>query len=408
MNALPKALIPLICLHLIPGLANSQPVLSGMLETDNLVYLRQAIDGRVNARNQVRLLTELRLETESPHGIRGSLEFRYDQADASRTRTFLKEAYIQSQLESLDLRLGRQMIAWGMADGFNPTDNLSAWDYSDPLDYEGERLALNAFRADWYGEMWTLQLVLAPGFEGSLLPDADSRWFPTVPAIPEPPGNPRRMQYAARLVGQVGGADLAVSWFDGLDDLPYVRPVAAGADPATLRLQYQFQSRRALGLELARPAGPFMVRGEAAYFLTDDPDGSDPWVDDPYVHFVVGGDRFFRSEAENSLFLTLEWSQEIAVSGGAPTYRVTDLNHLLRRSVLGRAEFHLGSFKTLALEAAGNLYDGGWLVRPSVKLNPSDGLALHLSADILGGPGDSFFGMFADNDRIQARVSYAF
>jgi hypothetical protein len=51
-------------------------------------------------------------------------------------------------LPGLDLRVGRQVVAWGSADKFNPTSNLSTLDYSDPLLF-GRPLANNMVRLDW-------------------------------------------------------------------------------------------------------------------------------------------------------------------------------------------------------------------------------------------------------------------
>ncbi len=61
----------------------------------------------------------------------------------------LKEAYLsysQFLLPDLDLVLGKQRIAWGKADQFNPTDLLNPADLSDPLDFSKKvpTLALNA------------------------------------------------------------------------------------------------------------------------------------------------------------------------------------------------------------------------------------------------------------------------
>ena len=48
----------------------------------------------------------------------------------------------------LDLRIGRQIVSWGSADKFNPTNNLNTLDYSDPLLF-GKALANQMIRVDW-------------------------------------------------------------------------------------------------------------------------------------------------------------------------------------------------------------------------------------------------------------------
>ncbi len=51
-------------------------------------------------------------------------------------------------LPHLDLRIGRQIVSWGSADKFNPTNNLNTLDFSDPLLF-GKALANQMVRLDW-------------------------------------------------------------------------------------------------------------------------------------------------------------------------------------------------------------------------------------------------------------------
>src|SRR5262249_37423254 len=48
----------------------------------------------------------------------------------------------------LDLRIGRQVVVWGTADKFNPTNNLNSLDFSDPLLF-GKALGNDMVRADY-------------------------------------------------------------------------------------------------------------------------------------------------------------------------------------------------------------------------------------------------------------------
>jgi hypothetical protein len=51
-------------------------------------------------------------------------------------------------LPHLDLRIGRQIVSWGSADKFNPTNSLNTLDLSDPLLF-GKALANQMIRLDW-------------------------------------------------------------------------------------------------------------------------------------------------------------------------------------------------------------------------------------------------------------------
>ena len=63
----------------------------------------------------------------------------------------LREAFVDVRLGRLDLRAGRQIIAWGRADGVNPTDNLSGQDLTLLVpDDDDRRLGTTAVRASYY------------------------------------------------------------------------------------------------------------------------------------------------------------------------------------------------------------------------------------------------------------------
>ena len=54
---------------------------------------------------------------------------------------------IYKLLPHLDLRIGRQVVVWGTADKFNPTNNVNTLDLSDPLLF-GKAIANDMIRLD--------------------------------------------------------------------------------------------------------------------------------------------------------------------------------------------------------------------------------------------------------------------
>lgn len=84
----------------------------------------------------------------------------------------LGEAYGELRsllLKGLDLKIGRQRIAWGTADKFNPTDNLNPDDMSDALDF-GEKMPSLGISATYYFDSSRLELVWLPVFSPAVLP----------------------------------------------------------------------------------------------------------------------------------------------------------------------------------------------------------------------------------------------
>ncbi|MDD5306874.1 MAG: hypothetical protein PHU25_06085 [Deltaproteobacteria bacterium] len=83
-------------------------------------------------------------------------------------------AYIEvlSVLPGLDLRVGRQVVHWGVADMFNPTDNLNSTDLEDPLKF-GEAIANEMIRLDYaLGDNFIFTAVWVPVFQPAQLPSS--------------------------------------------------------------------------------------------------------------------------------------------------------------------------------------------------------------------------------------------
>jgi hypothetical protein len=70
----------------------------------------------------------------------------------------LREAYVDLYgflFDNLDLRIGRQRIAWGTADKLNPTDNLNPDDLEDIWDF-GRHLGSDGLKAsDLYSDIYS-------------------------------------------------------------------------------------------------------------------------------------------------------------------------------------------------------------------------------------------------------------
>ena len=187
------------------------------------------------------------------------------------------------------MRAGRQIIAWGRADGVNPTDNLSGQDLTllvpDDVD---RRLGTTAVRASYYLGDLSVAGVWLPEFRGHEF------------ALPAPPPGVTFLREASRWPGnqwalrveQTGRAvDWSVSYFRGRDTSPDLS-AALGADGApAIRLSHH--RVRVLGGDMTANLGRFGLRAEGAYVKTEDADGTDPFTKNPFVFVVAGADRTF-------------------------------------------------------------------------------------------------------------------
>jgi len=85
----------------------------------------------------------------------------------------VREAYVQLfgfLTKNLDVKIGRQRIAWGTADKLNPTDNLNPYDLEDVLDF-GRHRGSDAISLDYYfNSEFSLQGVFIPFFQPANIP----------------------------------------------------------------------------------------------------------------------------------------------------------------------------------------------------------------------------------------------
>ena len=81
----------------------------------NNIFAEFGMQGRVSWKKAV-LFSDLRL--------RGGYQF-----DSLYATFQLKETFAGFQSEKIDLYFGAKIVSWGRMDGFNPTDNITPYDY---------------------------------------------------------------------------------------------------------------------------------------------------------------------------------------------------------------------------------------------------------------------------------------
>lgn len=151
----------------------------------------------------------------------------------------------------MDLRVGQQLVQFGVGDQFNPTNTVNPNDVEDPLRF-GEQAGNLMVRMDLTRGLTTLTGVLVPVMKPALVPasapwglteidrlpfvDPDLRWrlhaekasaedfgYPTVVSstvVESPSADPANMQFFARLGTTVGSQDLGISYYHGFADTP--------------------------------------------------------------------------------------------------------------------------------------------------------------------------------------------
>jgi hypothetical protein len=331
----------------------------------------------------------------------------------------LREAFADLRFGRLDVRVGRQIIAWGRADGVNPTDNLTGEDLTllAPED-DDRRLATTALRASYYlGDV---------SFTGYWLPEFRGHRFPLPPApgltfvreSPEWPGD----QWAIRAEQTGRAVDWSVSFFQGHDLTPDlgVRQAAPAMPDSETAVSLSHHRLRVFGADMAANLGRIGLRAEGAYIDTEDDGGRDPYTKNPFLFVVVGGDRTFREY----LNLNVQYIYRLVrdyVGGRMERFSTTEAGVASLQGILNgqtRRVQHGASFRvaykwlreTLEGECAAVGFFGpdGLALRPKLSYAVSDDWKILVGAELYRGELSSVFRLLRANSTAYLEARWSF
>ncbi len=243
----------------------------------------------------------LKGETRPSESIQGDFEIRFRNENISEldrlnelkyrryvepTSLQLYEAYIQFNslfFKEMDLKIGKQRIAWGTADGFNPTDNFSPMDLEDPLDFKN-KLSVWAINSSIYFSPFDISLIFQPLFEPALLPNFDLMGSMSnqllknyndrllEPHIVLPEFKAKNFIYGTRLRYKGEIFDLSISYFHGYSGVPVVKDIRIETQGFALKSitpVLSFSSQDIVGTDFAMSLFDIGIFGEAAFVFTD-------------------------------------------------------------------------------------------------------------------------------------------
>ncbi len=160
----------------------------GAFVENNLWVYVDRVDEPGIGRNQTTLGADLKVSL-LPDKLRmvGDLQFVWNgftkdtEFEGLTTRTTVSPYYLESKaayvevlslLPNLDMRVGRQIVHWGVADMFNQTNNLNSLDLEDPLKF-GESIANQMIRVDYApDDNFIITAVWVPVFQPAMLPQS--------------------------------------------------------------------------------------------------------------------------------------------------------------------------------------------------------------------------------------------
>jgi len=382
---------------------------------------------------------ETALKLKASYGVHGDafgeIRLRYGKfsgSDDPEVQFELREAYINAYIGPVDIRFGHQIIVWGQADGTVPTDNVTPRDLRvrSPTDID-RRIANFGLRAFVNFEPCRLELVYLPFHAPAQFPD-----FGLGPPLdfmdPEYPDNDlSNGTYGTRFHLSLPVIDASVSYLYGFAPYPGIilrerEIIKEYVKSQTLKLGFAAYRHHVIGLDFGIPvAGYFVLRGEAAYKITEDYEDSE-YIPQPEVQYALGVDRAF-----GDLMVVLQYSgryvfdweevEETGLISGRTPPSMTQIAALLAsgeidqvvfdelvlknraltgqlaqviHSASGRISYSL-LHNTLTLEVMGmyNFSTQEFMCIPKVTYAFTNSLLVAAGAEFYGGPDNTLFGL---------------
>lgn len=350
----------------------------------------------------------------------------------------LREAYVDFYgfpFPWLDLRIGRQRIAWGTADRVNPTDNLNPDDLEDIWDF-GRHLGSDAIKATAYLGNFTLTGVIIPTFTPASppLPDWASAVIPplsvnglTIHQVTDEIILPARNWRASSTSGIKAAAnflgyDFSLSYVRGRDDLPLIKDVfveSFQAQAADVFVRLVYPRMNILGMDLAGAIKNVGIWAEAAIFFPERIQGelvfpvpgfglvrqtTIPLSNQAYTKWVVGADYTFGW----GLYLNWQLAHGFLHERGAAE---------LGNYFLFNIEWRLLHDKLKLIPFAGCLELRDWsnlreqfafVFMPAVEYHPGQNAEFMAGVRLIDGRGNTNFSRLKDRDEIFFRMKYSF
>ncbi|MGM0508085.1 MAG: DUF1302 family protein [Fusobacteriota bacterium] len=323
----------------------------------------------------------------------------------------LKEAYIDKYFKNFDLRVGKQQIIWGKANGVFVTDLISPKNLDEFIlpDFNEVRIPINAVKLNYYIGNNNLEMIWIPEFHPNELPESDSIWAPEKPAGFE---TAKLDQSNLKLEKDIRNSEFAVK-YSSLNEFGDYEILAAYLW-SDIPLNYmhlkdgkklikpEYKREALIGGTFSKTFDKFVFRNEVAIYKDKKFQIEDISVNGVesknYVNYVFGIDYdLFGLNLGNQIIQEYIFDyEEKMINDEINTTITTSINKSFLRETL-----------TNQLFIYYNLNNSDALIKSTSNYSFGDGLNLTLGANIFVGD-EGEFGQFDKNDLLFSKLKFDF
>jgi hypothetical protein len=420
---------------------------NGYLQTDNRLRLkgdndfswqeyRLDLKTEVKPAEKVRFSSEIWLRSFGFPTVQNSADL-VDKNKVSPLNLDFREAFVDLYgflFNNLDIRIGRQRIAWGAADKLNPTDNLNPDDLEDIWDF-GRHLGSDALKASYYLGNYTFTAVYIPIFTPAVLPRGD--WASALsPSMELPAGltlknltdtliMPENNLKESSITGMkisknLFGYDFSLSYVYGRDDLPLVRKATftPTSTPGIVNMKNEiiYPRMHIGGIDMAGAIADVGVWAEAAVFFPEEikmvidlsslgmgTQESIALEHEPYLKYVFGTDYTFK----NGIYLNGQYLHGFIHERGKDNLEDYYLCGIEKKFLDNKLKITAeGGVEIKEFRDFKNNY--AYILSPEIVCNPQDDVEIKIGAITIAGTDNTTFGRVQDNDEVYLKVNYSF
>jgi len=337
----------------------------------------------------------------------------------------MREIYADMYFSKFDIRIGKQQIVWGKADGVFITDIVSPLNLTEFLlpDFDEIRTGVTAAKINYYIGNSTIELIAIPQFTPTIRPNENSIWY----VQPEFPAPTTFDWSKSEIKPSLENSEVFMKWsamtskidFDLMggytwDDNPTMHVQKNFAVDTTTMPPSPYLSSITItpehhrlnvgGGSFSTEIKGFILRGEAAYyngkyFQTEDMEAEDAIIQKDYINYVVGLDFSIGSVKMSGQFIqkyimdydTLMIDDEI-----------NNMATIMARYDMMRETLHLELFSYIGITGEDAL------IRPKITYDFDDSFSILLGANIFVGEESSQFGQYQNNTMVYTKIKYNF
>jgi len=206
------------------------------------------------------------------YGMKDSETFSDEVLSELEKEAELREIYLEgSPFGNLDIKLGKQIVSWGVANSLRVVDVLNPTDSREfgMTDLEDVRLPIAMTKLDYYIGDLKLEAVAVHEIKFNKSAPFGSDFNPSTQKINEviPESSAENTEYGLALIGTFSGWDASLHWAQYFDDTAHFKITKVTFIPglgAVPTLEQRHSRLTMGGATLSIPSGNFIWKAEAA------------------------------------------------------------------------------------------------------------------------------------------------